>query len=261
MKRRGLVAAGVFIGGGARAQTTTAVRRLAIVSYERSLSQITSRGDRDYVALHHELEALGRVENTTLLIERWTTAGLTVGANRSARLRAYAELLTEVASGGPDVIFLDEGILASAMIEARGNVPFVYAVSEIGVIWGMQSPRQALGIPAFAGHVDRSAAATRDLPMLSSVIGLLKELVPNISEIVLLTSELGVEETFYEGLFDRLLDDGFQPRFLRIAGAQTDRTLPLADAPPACKGERHDRRHARGCCRRRPMPLLGDVSE
>src|SRR5262245_19861887 len=117
MKRRAFLAAAgaglLAVPGLARAQQAR-LRRVAVTASGVRLDQMREDGDPEISALLRELRRLGHVEGRSVLIERWTTAGL---ANTE-----FDRLARSVVDTGPDAILANGSGLAQAFKVATAAI-------------------------------------------------------------------------------------------------------------------------------------------
>src|ERR1700736_4271924 len=124
MQRRAFIAG---LGGAAvawplaaRAQQSSRMKRIAIVSPATKISDMSVSGYRVYRVFFEELSRLGYVEGQNLVVERYSADG------RSER---YADLARDVVSTHPDLI-LTLGPLALDFKMATTTIPLVVVTSD-----------------------------------------------------------------------------------------------------------------------------------
>ena len=99
MRRRHFI---VLIGGAAawplaaRAQQSSRMKRIAIVSPATKIGDMGVNGSRVYRVFFEELSRLGYVEGQNLVVERYSGEG---------RIEHYADLARDVVNTHPDLIF------------------------------------------------------------------------------------------------------------------------------------------------------------
>jgi putative ABC transport system substrate-binding protein len=120
MRRRDFIAmVGVSAAwkSSARAQKLAKAHRIAIVAASESVSELTEGGGNPhYEAFLQELRQLGDVEGQNLVIERYSGEG---------RTEHYDELVSEVVSRNPDLIFATTSLLVRRFKKATSTIPIV----------------------------------------------------------------------------------------------------------------------------------------
>ena len=119
MQRRDFIG---LIGGAAawplaaRAQQSSKMKRIAIVSPADKIGDMGLNGIPLYHMVFEELSRLGYVEGQNLLVERYSGEG---------RTEHYAELAHDVVSTHPDLIYAMAGPLALLFKMATTTIPIV----------------------------------------------------------------------------------------------------------------------------------------
>ena len=119
MKRREFVAAlgsAVVWPLAARAQRSSGMRRIAIVSPATKIGDMGVNGSRFYRVFFEELSHLGYVEGQNLVVERYSGEG---------RIEHYAELARDVVTTHPDLIFSQTRPFALNFKAATTTIPIV----------------------------------------------------------------------------------------------------------------------------------------
>src|ERR1035437_5067087 len=100
----------------ARAQQPTKIKRIVMVDPSIKVGDMTVSDAWWYRAFFEEVTRLGYVEGRNLLVDRYSG---------EARLEHYAELVRDVASTHPDLIFAVGPVLASLFKKATTTIPIV----------------------------------------------------------------------------------------------------------------------------------------
>ena len=134
----------------ARAQQASREHRVAIVAASDPVAELAlGGGNPHYEAFLGELRRLGHVEGRNLVIERYS------GEGRTAH---YAELVREVVSRNPDLIFATTSLLVRRFKEATATIPIV----------GFTADPVAYGIVASLARPGGNVTGSAPMPALSS---------------------------------------------------------------------------------------------
>ena len=179
MRRREFV---LFLGGAATvsregllaapAQQPTKEHRIAIIAASDPVSELTEDGGNPhYGAFLRELRRLGNVEGQNLVIERYSGEG---------RTEHYFELVSEVVSRNPDVIFANTSLLVRRLKQATVTIPIVGFTADpvaYGIVTTLSRPGgNVTGVSADAG-----------VEMWGKRLEFLREAVPKASRVGFLT--------------------------------------------------------------------------
>ena len=124
MKRREFVAAlsgAVAWPLAARAQQSSGMKRIAVVSPATKIGDMGVNGSRFYRIFFEELRRLGHVEGQNLVVERYSGEG---------RIEHYADLARDVVTTHPDLIFSQTRPFASNFKAATTTIPIVTLTSD-----------------------------------------------------------------------------------------------------------------------------------
>jgi putative ABC transport system substrate-binding protein len=176
MQRRDFIS---LLGGAAtawplvvRAQQSSKMKRIAIVSPATKVGDITVSGARYYRAFFEELSRLGYVEGQSLLVGRYSGEG---------RTDHYADLARDVVSTHPDLIFAIAGPLALQSKMATTTIPIVTITADpiaIGLVPNIARP---------GGNVT-GVAIDGGSEIVGKRLGLLIEAIPKLSKAGYLSS-------------------------------------------------------------------------
>jgi putative ABC transport system substrate-binding protein len=186
----------------ARAQQPRKEHRVAIVTPSDPLAELTEGGGNPhYEAFFGELRRLGYVEGQNLVIERYS------GEGRTAH---FGELVREVVSRNPDLIFATTSLLVRRLKEATLTIPIVGFTADpvaYGIVPNLARPGgNVTGISADAG-----------VDIWRKRLEFLREAVPKASRVGFLTYRLSWE--------------GAQGNVLREAAAGIELLGPPLDDP------------------------------
>jgi len=181
MKRREFIG---LVGGAAAswpiaewAQQLARMKRIAVVHTAEKVSNMTIAGREAFRAFFEQLGALGYNEGRNLLVERYSAEG---------QLDHFAELAREVVSTRPDLIVAMQGVLATTFKMATATIPIVTVGSDpvsAGLVRSLAHPGGNItGVSVDAG-----------LQIWGKRLGLLREIVPNISNARFLATQGGWE--------------------------------------------------------------------
>ena len=124
MKRREFIAA---LGGAAawpmaaRAQQSSRMKRIAMVSPAAKIGDMGVNGFRYYRMFFEELSRLGYVEGRNLVVERYSGEG---------RTEHYADLAREIVNTHPDLIFSRTSRFALNFKAATTTIPIVTTTAD-----------------------------------------------------------------------------------------------------------------------------------
>ena len=105
----------------ARAQQSSRMKRIAIVSPATKIGDMGVNGSRFYRMFFEELSRLGYVEGQNLVVERYSGEG---------RTEHYADLARDVVNTHPDLIFSQSTRLALNFKAATTTIPIVTATAD-----------------------------------------------------------------------------------------------------------------------------------
>ncbi|MBV9517261.1 MAG: ABC transporter substrate-binding protein [Hyphomicrobiales bacterium] len=150
MRRRDFIAmvgASAAWKSSARAQNLTKGHTLAIVAASGPVSELTEGGGNPhYEAFLQELRQLGYIEGQNLVIERYSGEG---------RTEHYNELVSEVVSRNPDLIFAATSLLVRLFKDATTTIPIVGFTADpvaYGIVAALARPGgNVTGVSADAG--------------------------------------------------------------------------------------------------------------
>jgi putative ABC transport system substrate-binding protein len=156
----------------ARAQQSSRMKRIAIVSPATKISDMSVSGYRVYRVFFEELSRLGYVEGQNLVVERYSAEGW---------IERYADLARDVVSTHPDLI-LTLGPLALDFKMATTTIPLVVVTSDpivAGIVPSLARPGgNFTGVSVDAG-----------LELYGKRFGLLAEATPKLSNARYLASQ------------------------------------------------------------------------
>ena len=150
MRRRDFIAmvgASAAWKSSARAQKLATGHRIAVVAAADPVSELTeSGGNPHYEAFFRELRQLGDIEGQNLVIDRYSGEG---------RTEHYDELVSEVVSRNPDLIFATTSLLVRRFKEATATIPIVGFTADpvaYGIVATLARPGgNVTGVSADAG--------------------------------------------------------------------------------------------------------------
>lgn len=178
MRRRDFLAslASAITVWPAHAEESRKVHHVAIVSPATPASEITEAGSSPYRTFLSELRHSGYVEGQNLQVRRYS--GEDGGEYRSdVRVtERFAALATEVVHGEPDVIFVEERILAHQVRAVTGTIPIVAIVPDPiadGLIRSLAHP---------GGNITGSTISA-GAGIWGKRLEFLRELVPSVSKV------------------------------------------------------------------------------
>jgi putative tryptophan/tyrosine transport system substrate-binding protein len=192
MRRREFIAT---IGGVAafpvvaRAQQTAKMRRIAVVHPSHPIADLSETGPSAFFrAFFNELRRLGYLENSNIIVERHTAEG---------RTDRYAEIAREVVNSGPDLILAVTPEMVRPFKAATTTTPIVAIVADpiaFGFVASVARPGDNItGVAVDAGLAE----------LWGKRLQLLKELVPRISKVAMLSPQ-GRWQAVYERDMPRL---------------------------------------------------------
>src|SRR6516225_10376011 len=205
MRRRDLIAmvgASAAWKSSARAQKLAKGHRVAIVAASDPVSELTEGGGNPhYEAFLQELRRLGYVEGQNLVIERYSGEG---------RTEHYAELVREVVSRNPDLIFAATSLLVRQFKEATATIPIVGFTADpvaYGIVTSLARPGgNVTGISADAG-----------VELWGKRLEFLRTAVPNSSRVGFLTYRLS-----WEGAQGHVLREATRAAGIELLGPPLD---------------------------------------
>jgi putative ABC transport system substrate-binding protein len=178
---RALFLALVAVPIAADGQQATKVFRVAIVSSTAPTSELTGPEPANPVAkgFVHGMRALGYVEGQNIILERLSAEG---------KFERFPEIFRNLVSNKVDVIVTTTNSLAQAAKDVTQTVPIVMSSSTNPVTGGLV---QSLARPG--GNVT-GLSLDAGPEIIGKRLQLLKELVPSISRVAVLTYGLDFEE-------------------------------------------------------------------
>jgi putative ABC transport system substrate-binding protein len=209
MRRREFI---LFLGGAttvsrggllaAPAQQPTKERRIAIVAASDPVAELTEDGGNPhYEAFLEELRRLGDVEGRNLVIERYSGEG---------RTEHYFELVSEVVSRNPNVIFANTSLLVRRLKQATVTIPIVGFTADpvaYGIVTTLSRPGgNVTGVSADAG-----------VEIWGKRLEFLREAVPNASRVGFLTYRLS-----WEGAQGKVLREAARAAGIELLGPPLD---------------------------------------
>ena len=105
----------------ARAQQSSRMKRIAIVSPATKIGDMSVNGSRFYRMFFEELSCLGYVEGQNLVVERYSGEG---------RTEHYADMARDVVNTHPDLIFTQTTRLALNFKAATTTIPIIATTSD-----------------------------------------------------------------------------------------------------------------------------------
>lgn len=186
----------------ARAQQASREHRVAIVAASDPVAELAlGGGNPHYEAFLGELRRLGHVEGRNLVIERYS------GEGRTAH---YAELVREVVSRNPDLIFATTSLLVRQFKEATATIPIVGFTADpvaYGIVTSLARPGgNVTGISADAG-----------VELWGKRLEFLRKAVPNSSRVGFLTYRLS-----WEGAQGHVLREATRAAGIELLGPPLD---------------------------------------
>src|SRR5258707_1041157 len=180
MKRREFVAA---LGGAvawplaARAQQSSRMKRIAMVSPATKIGDMGVNGNRFYRMIFEELSRLGYDEGRNLVVERYSGEG---------RTEHYADLARDVVNTHPDLIFSQTTRLALNLKAATTTIPMVTTTAD-PIAGGLVSSLARPGGNITGVSVDAG------IDVLGKRLALLLEATSKLSNVRFLVSQLSWE--------------------------------------------------------------------
>jgi putative tryptophan/tyrosine transport system substrate-binding protein len=176
MRRREFIG---LIGGAAawplavRAQQSSKMKRIAMVSAATKIGDMRASGYRIYRVFFEELSRLGYVEGQNLVVERYSAEG------RSER---YADLARDVVSAHPDLVVTTSIPIALNLKMPTTTIPIV-AITADPVVAGL--------VPSLARPGGNITGVSTDagLELYGKRLGLLAEAIPKMSNARYLASQ------------------------------------------------------------------------
>ena len=186
----------------ARAQQPRKEHRVAIVTPSDPVAELTlGGGNPHYEAFLQELRRLGYVEGLNLVIERYSGEG---------RTEHYAELVKEVVSRNPDLIFAATSLLVRQFKDATARIPIVGFTADpvaYGIVTDLARPGgNVTGISADAG-----------VGLWSKRLEFLRAAVPKASRLAFLTYRLS-----WEGAQGNVLREAARAAGIELLGPPLD---------------------------------------
>src|SRR5450755_2603085 len=151
----------------ARAQQPEKMKRIALVDPSLKVGDMTVGGARAYRAFFKEMSHLGYVEGRNLVVERYSGEG---------RIERYPELIRDIVSTHPDLIFAANTKLALLLKMATTTIPIV-AITADPIAMGL--------VPSIARPGGNITGVSLDggLEISGKRLGLLIEAVPKLSNV------------------------------------------------------------------------------
>ena len=157
----------------ARAQQPAEMKRIALVDPSLKVGDMTVGGARAYRDFFKEMSHLGYVEGRNLTVERYSGEG---------RIDHYPELVRDIVSKHPDLIFAASVKLALQLKKATRTIPIVALTADpiaLGLVPSIARPGGNItGVSIDAG-----------LEIWGKRLGLLIEAVPKLSNVGYLVSQ------------------------------------------------------------------------
>jgi putative tryptophan/tyrosine transport system substrate-binding protein len=175
VRRRDFIAglAGAATVGGAQAQQTGKVYRIAIVSPATPVTDMSeASGHQGYRAFFEELRRLGYVEGQNIVIERYSGGG---------RAEHYPELARDIVRRNPDLVFAGTFRIVLDLKAATATIPIV-GLGADPVGWGV-APKLSQPIGNITG-----VSIDAGLEIWGKRLELLRQIVPTSSKIGFLVS-------------------------------------------------------------------------
>src|SRR6195256_4287858 len=161
----------------ARAQQSSRMKRIAIVSPATKIGDMGVNGSRFYRMFFEELSRLGYIEGQNLVVERYSGEG---------RTEHYADLARDVVNTHPDLIFSQSTRLALNFKTATTVIPIVTTTADPiagGLVSSLARPGGNMtGVSADAG-----------IEVLDKRLALLLEATSKLSNARFLVSQLSWE--------------------------------------------------------------------
>jgi putative tryptophan/tyrosine transport system substrate-binding protein len=155
----------------AHAQQPGKLYHIAIVHPTAPVAELTETGTARFIALFKELRRLGHVEGQNIAVERYSGAGRT----------EHSELASEVVRKKPDLILAITSRMVQNFKAATATIPIVGLMADpvpLGIVDSLARPGGNItGVCTDAGP-----------EVLGKRLELLREVVPGISRVGLLTS-------------------------------------------------------------------------
>jgi putative ABC transport system substrate-binding protein len=158
---------------GGRAQQTSKVYRIAIVSPASPVADMSEGGTTSFRALLGELRRLGYVEGQNLVVERYSGGG---------QLEHYREVVADVVRSRPDAIVASSSTLVLELKAQTTTIPIVAG--------GIGDPLASGIVPNLArpGGNITGTSVEGWLGISSKRLGLLKEAIPRLTRMGLLVT-------------------------------------------------------------------------
>jgi putative ABC transport system substrate-binding protein len=169
-----------ILGGAAawplavRAQQSSRMKRIAIVSPATKIGDMSVNGSRPYRVFFEELSRLGYVEGQNLVVERYSGEG---------RTEHYADLARDVVNTHPDLIFCISYRLALNFKAATTTIP-IAAITADPIALGLVSSLARPGGNITGVSVDAG------IEVMGKRLGLLLEATSKLSNARFLVSQL-----------------------------------------------------------------------
>ena len=167
----------------ARAQQAAKMRRIAVVHPSLPIADLRETGSSTFLrAFFNELRRLGYLENSNIMVERHSAEG---------RTDRYAEVARQVVNSGPDLVLAVSPEMVRPLKAATTTIPIVAIVADpiaFGFIASLARP---------GGNITGVAVDAGLAELWGKRLQLLKELVPTISKVAILSPQ-GRWQAVYE---------------------------------------------------------------
>jgi putative ABC transport system substrate-binding protein len=175
MKRRefitGLLAAASMTGAQAQSKTQY---RIAVVHPSTPIEEMReSSSDPFYRPFFQELRRLGYIEGETLVVDRYSAEG---------RAERFSQIAQDAISKHPSVIFAASSRIVLHLKEVTSTIPIVGAMADpiaYGIVSNLARPEANI----------TGATADAGLEIWGKRIELIREMIPDLSKIGILTTQ------------------------------------------------------------------------